>query len=51
MSGKILPSVVDNASSATYIRPNIERRRILKQPELGRKILELRKAKGLTQEE
>lgn len=34
-----------------YIDPDIGRRRIVKQPELGRKILELRRARGLTQEE
>ncbi len=51
MSRKIRPDVVDTASSAAYIGTTSARRRVMKQPELGRKILELRKAKGLTQEE
>jgi transcriptional regulator with XRE-family HTH domain len=51
MSGKIHSRVVDEASSTMYIMSNIRRRHVMKQPELGRRILELRKAKGLTQEE
>ncbi len=51
MSGKMHSRVVDEASSAMYIRSNIGRSHVMKQPELGRKILELRKARGLTQEE
>jgi len=42
---------MDNASSRSYIGQNHARRRTMKQPDLGKKITELRKAKGLTQEE
>jgi transcriptional regulator with XRE-family HTH domain len=51
MSGKVRVNVVDNGSFRGYIRRDHRRRPFMKQPELGRKISELRKGKGLTQEE
>ncbi len=51
MSGKIRERVMDSGFSRSYISQNFERKLIMKQPELGRKVSELRKAKGLTQEE
>ena len=42
---------MDNAPSVSYIGRNHGGKRIMKQPELGKKISDLRKSKGLTQEE
>ena len=52
MSGKVLHnSLTDSSTGRNIDRQNNITRTIMKQPELGRKITELRKAKGLTQEE
>jgi transcriptional regulator with XRE-family HTH domain len=52
MSGKILTKVVTKLFSRPYIMRTLSKENtIMKQPELGRKITELRKAKGMTQEE
>src|SRR5512146_2689190 len=51
MTRKMSSNVMDNGSPESYIGQNLGRRQIMKQPELGRKISDLRKSKGLTQEE
>ncbi len=51
MSGLIHPKCRLNFIKSTEIAMDKQNPMIMKQPELGKKILELRKAKGLTQEE
>ena len=51
MSGKDSGNSLTDSSSLRKIEQHHFTRTIMKQPELGRKITELRKAKGLTQEE
>ena len=52
MTGKILSKVMGKQFSETYIERNKRKENtVMKQPELGKKITELRKAKGMTQEE
>jgi transcriptional regulator with XRE-family HTH domain len=51
MSGKVPGNSLSELSSMRKIEQKNLTRTIMKQPELGKKITELRKAKGLTQEE
>ena len=51
MTGKIRDKVMDRSLPRSYISGNLRKGQFVRQPELGKKILELRKEKGLTQEE
>ena len=51
MTGKSRDKVMDATLPGSYIAGNFRKGPFMRQPELGKKILELRKEKGLTQEE
>jgi transcriptional regulator with XRE-family HTH domain len=51
MTGKSRDKVIDKTPRGSYISGNSRKGLFMRQPELGKKILELRKGKGLTQEE